>query len=134
MGILPDAIRPSMQGVLNTLVATVAADGTPNVIYVSQLWYVDADHVALSRQFFGKTTRNLADNPRAFLICLDPTTLTTWELDAEFVRSETEGPVFEEMAMQLELIASMTGMGDVFRLHSADVLRVTRVVECPLPG
>ena len=47
------------QGVIPSILATADSDGVPNVTYVSQVHQVDDRHVALSRQFFNKTTRNL---------------------------------------------------------------------------
>ena len=48
MGILPDEIKPAMQGVIPSQVVTCARDGTPNASTISQVYYVDGDHVALS--------------------------------------------------------------------------------------
>jgi adenylate cyclase len=45
--------------------ATCAADGTPNITYLSQIQYVDPDHVGLSFQFFNKTRANVLANPYA---------------------------------------------------------------------
>ncbi|MDO9007174.1 MAG: pyridoxamine 5'-phosphate oxidase family protein, partial [Thiobacillus sp.] len=45
------------------VVATAAPDGTPNVAYVSQVHFVDAQHVALSFQFFSKTRENVLAHP-----------------------------------------------------------------------
>ena len=58
-GILPDEIKPAMQGVIPSHVVTCSRDGTPNASAISQVYYVDPDHVALSHQFFNKTKRNL---------------------------------------------------------------------------
>ena len=63
------------------VVATAAADGTPNVTYLSRVRMVDADRVALSNQFFSKTARNLAENPRASMLIIDPTTYDEYRLE-----------------------------------------------------
>ena len=51
-----DALRNCMEGVIPSSIATVATDGTPNITYVSQVHYVDKEHVALSFQFFNNLT------------------------------------------------------------------------------
>jgi len=43
-----------------SIIATADSRGMPNVTYVSQVYFVDDRHVALSCQFFNKTRRNLA--------------------------------------------------------------------------
>jgi hypothetical protein len=83
--------------------------------------------VALSCQFFNKTRRNIAGNPRAHVIVHHPVTFETYRLDLRHVRSETEGALFETMAMRIQVIASHTGMAGVFRLISADVYEVLAV-------
>jgi len=107
MGILPDEIKPAMQGVFPSHVVTCSRDGIPNASSISQVYYVDADHVALSHQFFNKTTRNVRENPRALVWVVNPETFETWDLEVEYDHSETEGPVFEALDMQIEAIASV---------------------------
>jgi len=127
MGILPDNIKPAMQGVIPSHVVTCSAAGTPNASVISQVYYVDGDHVALSHQFFNKTKRNVEENPRAAVWLIHPETYEGWELHAEFERSETSGPVFDAMDMQIEAIASLVGMKGIFKLRAADVFRVISV-------
>jgi hypothetical protein len=58
-----------------------------------------------------------------------PETFDAWDLELEFVRSDTSGPIFDVMEMQIEAIASMVGMKGVFKLRAADVFRVTAVTK-----
>lgn len=129
---IPADAKPSMQGAFQSVLATCSADGTPNVTSVSQVWYVDEKHVAVSFQFFNKTTRNLAENPFASIRLFDPQGHDHWAIDARFVRAETEGRIFDQMHMQLEAIASMTGMQGVFKLRAAHIYEVQRIERLPL--
>ncbi len=124
MGILPNEIKPAMQGVLPAHIVTCALDGTPNATVVSQVYYVDSDHVALSYQFFSKTIKNIRENPRALASVINPETFESWDLEIEYDHSETSGSVFDVMDMQIEAIASMTGMKGIFKLRAADIYRV----------
>jgi adenylate cyclase len=120
-------ISRCFQGVLPSIVTTADNDGIPNVTYVSQIHLVDERHVALSRQFFNKTTRNIDQTGRAAAELYDPLTFEVYRLVLRFVRSETAGALFVRMALRIDAIASMTGMSGVFRLISADVFEVERV-------
>ena len=138
MGTLPDEIKPAMQGVIPSHVVTCSGDGTPNASAISQVYYVDPDHVALSHQFFNKTVRNVRENPRAVVWIISPETFDTWDLELEYDHSETSGPIFETMDMQIEAIASIVGMKGIFKLRSADIYRVVSVAKnigerIPLP-
>jgi adenylate cyclase len=124
-------IRRCLEGAVPAVIATAAADGTPNVVYLSQVHYVDESHVALSYQFFNTTRRNILANPRATVQVVDPVTAAHYRLQLEFLRTETEGPLFENMKAKLAGIASHTGMSKVFRLLGSDVYRVLDI-ECVL--
>ncbi|HET7574704.1 MAG TPA: hypothetical protein VFJ99_06265, partial [Solirubrobacterales bacterium] len=54
-----ESILACFQGVIPSPFATCAADGTPNVTYLSIVRYVDSERVAVSRQFLNKTRANL---------------------------------------------------------------------------
>ena len=124
---LPDEVRPVFQNGVPAIVVTCSAAGVPNATIISQVYYVDPEHVALSFQFFNKTVRNVRENPRASLCVSDIAGFASWILDIEYERSETEGPVFDEMDMQIEAIASATGMSGIFKLKAADIYRVRGV-------
>ena len=53
-------------------------------------------------------------------------------LEIEFVRSETEGDLFDDMDMKLQAIASMSGMEDVFELKAADIYKVQNIKDINL--
>jgi uncharacterized protein len=128
---LPPEIRTVLDNGVPALMATCSADGTPNVTVISQVYYVDDSHVALSFQFFNKTIRNVRENPRAWAGLTDFFGQVDWTLDLEFERSETEGPIFDAMDMKIEAIASATGMSGIFKLRAADIYRVLSVEKRP---
>lgn len=119
-----DSVKDSLEGVMPAVIATVAPDGTPNVTYLSKVMYVDAQHVALSNQFFSKTVANIRANPRAQLTLIKPQNGRQVRLDVRYARSETSGELFEQMSAEIDAVASIFGMQGVFRLISADVYRV----------
>ncbi|HEX5360274.1 MAG TPA: pyridoxamine 5'-phosphate oxidase family protein, partial [Fluviicoccus sp.] len=119
-----DAIRHCLEGVIPGVVATCDADGIPNVSYVSQIHYADSAHVALSFQFFNKTRGNMLANPQLTAYLIDPETGGRYRLALLYLRTETEGPLFQRMKAKLAGIASQTGMAGVFRLQGADICRV----------
>ncbi len=124
-------IRPCLEGAIPAAMATCGEDGMPNVAYISQVYYVDERHVALSFQFFNKTRRNILANPRATVLLLHPQTAAFYRLSIRYLRTETEGPLFEGMKAQLAGIASHTGMQDVFRLQGSDVYEVEQIEAVP---
>ena len=128
---LPEEIRPALDNGVPCLMVTCSADGTPNATVISQVYYVDETRVALSFQFFSKTIKNVRENPRAWAGVMDVVGQVDWELDLEFERSETEGPIFDAMEMQIEAIASATGMSGIFKLRAADIYRVLSVEKRP---
>ena len=128
---LPREIREVLDNGIPALMVTCSANGIPNATVISQVYFVDDTHVALSFQFFNKTIRNVRENPRAWIGVTDLTGQRDWVLDLEFERSETEGPIFDAMDMQIEAIASATGMSGIFKLRAADVYRVLSVSTVP---
>jgi hypothetical protein len=121
---VPEEIKPVMQNGVPAILVTCSAAGVPNTTIISQVYWVDEEHVALSFQFFSKTVRNIRENPFANVCLIDIEGGANWLLDIEYDHSETEGPIFDTMDMQIEAIASATGMSGIFKLRAADIYRV----------
>jgi predicted pyridoxine 5'-phosphate oxidase superfamily flavin-nucleotide-binding protein len=118
-------------GAVPAALATSAADGTANVTYISRAHRVDDHRVALSNQFMSKTARNLAANPRADLLLIDPVTYDEYRLALVYERTERRGPLFERMKADIAALAELEGMQDVYRLRAADVYRVVELEQIP---
>jgi adenylate cyclase len=125
------SIRAALEGAVPAVIATCARDGTPNVSYVSEVHYVDRDHVALSFQFFSKTRQNVLENPRATVVVVHPQTGAQYRLGVRYLRTEESGPLYERMKAKLAGIASHSGMAGVFRLRGSDIYRVESLAEVP---
>ena len=121
---LPDAIRSVLDNGIPSTIVTCSAAGVPNATVISEVYYVDEGHVALSFQFFNKTIRNVRENPRASVCVNDLFGRAHWVLDLQFERSENEGEIFDNMEMRIEAIATATGMSGIFKLMAADIYRV----------
>jgi hypothetical protein len=128
---LPNEIIPALQGAVPSVIVTCSLEGEPNTTSVSQIYYVDPTHVALSFQFFSKTIRNIRENPYVAAQVTNPADFSVWLLDMRYDHTETEGPLFDDMDIKLEAIASMSGMSDIFKLRGADVYEVMAVHRTP---
>lgn len=114
----------SLQGVIPAVIASSSAGGIPNITFISQVYYVNENHIALSQQFFNKTVRNIAENPRATVVVTCPLTYKMFKLQLWFKESIREGAVFDNMHLQLEAIAGIQGQTGTFHLKSADIFEV----------
>jgi len=126
---LPEQVRAATDNGIPAVIASCSADGTPNLAFISKVYYIDPQRVALSFQFFNKTIRNVRANPVVAVGINDPQIGGDWVLRLLFSHSETEGPIFEEMDMAIEAIASQTGMSGIFKLRAADIYHVQDVEQ-----
>ncbi len=124
-----DHLRACCQGVVPPVVATADADGVPNVTYLSCAYVVDEHRLALSNQFFSKTSRNIAENPFASVLLIDPRTYDEFRVTLEYERTDRHGPAFEALRRDVDAVAALEGMQDVFKLRSADIYRVVRIEQ-----
>jgi GAF domain-containing protein len=127
MTVTLESLATCFQGLLPSQLFTSSLDGAPNAAYLSHVDYVDSSHVALSFQFFNKSRRNIAENPHALVIVIDPDTGQGWQLRLRYQRSETDGPLFDRMALRIEAIASYCGLKGIFKLRAADIYEVRSI-------
>jgi adenylate cyclase len=121
-----EAIEAAFEGVIPATIATCSADGTPNVSYLSIVRRIDSERVAITNQFFTKTTANIRANPHVLVRVVHPDDVSQYDLAGRYLHSETSGELFESVRVQLDAIAAQTGMAGTFRLRSVDVIRVDR--------
>ena len=131
MAIALEALAACFEGVIPSILATAAADGTPNIASLSHVALVDGGHVALSNQFFSKTARNIAENKQAALLVVDPRDGGQYRLDVVWREAVQAGPVFDRLAATLRASSAQLGMADVMRLRSADIYRVVAIRAVP---
>ena len=126
-----DEIERCFGGAIPAVLATASAEGVPNITFISRAHKVDSERVALSNQFMSKTARNLAENPRADVLLIDPVSYDEFRLSLVYERTDRRGPVFERLRADVDALAALEGMQDVFRLRAADIFRVVDLVEIP---
>ena len=105
-------------------IATCSKAGIPNVTYLSHVHFIDDDHVGISYQFFNKTKTNIAENPYASVLIVDPVGIQ-YRLSIQYERTEFDGRTFDRIKIKLDAVASMSGMSDILRLKGVDIYRVT---------
>lgn len=126
-------LTDAFEGVIPSIIATLDADGMPNVSYLSQVFMVDDRHVALSNQFFSKTAANVSQTGRAALLLVDGRTGDQFALDLVFERAVESGELFDRMEAHLNALCAHDGRGmaEVMKLRGADVYRVESLRPTP---
>lgn len=124
---ITDEMMPALEGVIPAVLASCSSAGIPNVTYISQVYYVDREHVALSRQFFNKTVSNISENPVTSVVLTCPLTYNMYKLRLQFKESKSEGEIFSGMRLQLEVIAGIQGKSDTFKLLAADIYEIISI-------
>lgn len=125
------AIRNCFEGVIPSTIATLDRDGIPNISYLSQVVFVDDEHVALSNQFFSKTAANVQQTGEATVLVVDGKTGEQYELGLVFARAVQEGEAFARIAAQIQATGSQHGQGVAWSLRSADIYRVRSCRRTP---
>lgn len=118
------SIRDSFEGVIPSVIATMDASGQPNISYLSHIYYIDERHVALSNQFFSKTSENIRNSNRASAMVVSGRTGVQHILDITFKESLQAGPLFDRLSAHLKAMGHAAGMEEVMRLRAIDIFHV----------
>ena len=124
-------IRECLDGSIPGHIATCDTDGIPNLAYLSQVQFIDNAHVALSYQFFNRTRQNILAGSPVRLLVTSHLTGAQYRLMLRYLRTETSGPLFEQMKAKLAGIASHSGMSGVFHLLGSDIYQVLDIEQIP---
>ena len=120
MSLCQSDLQDCLEGVIPSIIATTPADGVPNVSYLSHVKEIDDRHIAQSNQFFGKTARNLRDNPQARVILVDACSGRQAQLAVTWLRDEA-------MTASLRASSAQVRMVDIMRLASVAAFRVDAI-------
>lgn len=131
--VITEELMPALEGAIPAIIATVSASGIPNATYIWQVFYVDDNHVAVSRQFFNKTAQNISENPVACILVTSPVTCLLYKLHVRFIESQLQGPVFDKMAFEVDVITGMQNQTSKFNLISADIYEIIEIESIDLP-
>jgi len=95
MSVRIETIRECLEGVIPGQIATCDPDGMPNLAYLSQVQFIDNEHVALSYQFFNRTRQNVIAGSPVRLLLTNHRIGAQYRLRLEYLRTETAGSLFE---------------------------------------
>jgi len=122
-------LRNSFEGVIPSVIGTIDDDGMPNISYLSHVYYVDENRVAVSNQFFSKTAANVRRLGVATVMVVDALSGAQHLLDLQFEQSCDGGEVFERISTHLDVMSHLRGMEGLMKLKSADIYRVAGIRE-----
>ena len=125
--LITDEMHHALQGLIPSVIATASANGVPNLTYISQVHFVNDDHLAISWQFLNKTWKNIQENPDFSVVVTAPVSWAMWKINLRFTELQKEGELFDELAIALEAIATMQGALNVFRLAAVLICKINSV-------
>ena len=131
MTIRLEQLQACFEGMIPAVIATTAADGTPNVSYLSHVAMVDAGHIALTNQFFGKTADNLRQFAHASVLVVDIQACRQYTMRVELAETLTAGYQFDVLAARVQASGARVGLDGVMRLRAVDVFRVIAIDAAP---
>ncbi|OPY49706.1 MAG: Pyridoxamine 5'-phosphate oxidase [Methanosaeta sp. PtaU1.Bin060] len=93
---MPPDVKDTLQKQKPVPIATASKDGMPNVVFVGLLKIVDDETLMIADNFFYKTARNLAENPKISILCYNGETKKSFQIKGD-VTVSIAGENFEQM-------------------------------------
>jgi predicted pyridoxine 5'-phosphate oxidase superfamily flavin-nucleotide-binding protein len=115
---LPDAVRSAFDAAPHCFLGT-CHEGVPNVVPVAHKWIVD-NEVLLADIHFGKTRRNIADNPEVAITITGPEPGHGFQLKGS-ASVHRSGPSFEKLG------ALLRGEGVTAEPHAGVLVPVAEI-------
>ena len=91
---IPDQAKALMAQGKGIALATVAADGTPNVVPMLQYWWLEEGELVIGDLFMLATRRNILDTGRVSFTVWDDASGESYKFVGT-ARYETSGPAYE---------------------------------------
>lgn len=101
MAEMTEQVRSIFEGQRIVTLATASKDGNPNAVPIGAKKVIDNETILISDQYFGKTLKNMKENPYIALTFWDQKTFEGYQLKGT-VTIETSGKQFEETAMWID--------------------------------
>ncbi|MGP8319606.1 MAG: pyridoxamine 5'-phosphate oxidase family protein [Methanosarcinaceae archaeon] len=93
---MPQEVKETIEKQNPVPVATVDADGVPNVAFVGLLKILDDETILIADNFFNKTEANIKSNPKISLVAYDSYAKKSYQVKGS-VELLTSGLIYEDM-------------------------------------
>jgi adenylate cyclase len=126
---LARALDACFEGVVPSIVCTLAPDGTPNISYLSHVARLGGRAGRALEPVLLQDRGQPAREPARRAAGGGPGRRAQYRLDLLYRGSVEDGPAFDRMAADLRATSAQLGMADVMRLRAVDVFDVLEVRE-----
>ena len=122
MGKLNERMKEILNNQQVIALSTCSREGVPNVVPMSAKKVLDDDAILLSDQYFGKTLKNLHENPKASIAIWDK--LEGYQIKGSVI-IETSGQIFEETYQWIDETGKKLGLP--LKCKGAVILKIEEI-------
>ena len=92
--VIPEEVKATIQQPMLIALATSSRQGIPNVVYMLQYWWLNADELVIGDLFMKATQKNVQENEHVSLCVWDEQQNRSYKLKGT-ARYETSGPAYD---------------------------------------